>query len=167
MIFENNRRKSSELNIMNKEKKLDLFCRQFDIIIDKISGFSNKACVAPMGGTDSGGTGPSSSPSGVLSLIKQDAQPNQSIHQKRPMIVHSHNSGLEGSMNILNKELSVRSQHLIRAEEEEEKAKKVYEDSIKCRQRAAKGLDVLESVVESMGQQKTLLLRIIRHRIEV
>jgi hypothetical protein len=170
MAFENNRRKSSELNIMNKEKKLDLFCRQFDIIIDKISSCSDKASVSPMGGTDSLGTGPPGTGTevrgGIGALIKQESQPNQSIHQKRPMTVCSHNSGLDGSMNILNKELSVRSQHLIRAEEEEEQAKRVYEDSVKCRQRAAKGLDVLEGVVESMGQQKTLLLRIIRHRIE-
>jgi hypothetical protein len=47
MIFENNRWKSSELNIMNKEKKLDLFFKQFDTIIDKISSIGNNTSLGP------------------------------------------------------------------------------------------------------------------------
>ena len=75
-------------------------------------------------------------------------------------------SGIDETINRLKSEMNQRTKQLMKAEEEEERARKVYENAVRQRRKAMINLSNVENVVETVMEQRQTILRLLKHRIE-
>ena len=75
-------------------------------------------------------------------------------------------SGMDETINRLKREMIQRSKQLMKAEEEEERARKLYETAIRQRKKALINLTNVENVVDTVTEQRQTILRLLKHRIE-
>ena len=75
-------------------------------------------------------------------------------------------SGIDETINRLKSEMNQRSKQLMKAEEEEECARKLYETAIRQRKKALINLTNVENLVDTVTEQRQTILRLLKHRIE-